>query len=464
MPVVPGTACCSLPTESPQEETTFAFGANDWIEARFGNSKQVYIGGQTVTHGVFSQADEDEARNIVAIIESDFDLNLARPTNATFQDFLANIQPHLANNTYTAILNALLPNGQVQVRWTLNELRTLLQNLGHLPRLRVAEVWGERVRLGPLDTAATVHQLLNQWNDHFGVRLSSSAAVKAIRDAYKSPEAHVRKGIRASYWTMGELKAIGKALQHFRNVLGNQRAQSNSGWRNQAQEILTIGKIDRGIGSGTWQFTDNLLGHYISPGAAILYGALAQYGHPFDGQLGRHIMDQNGQVAVAAIASGLWQQRTPNEMRILLDAAYGHRFQHFASNILQMAGYTNAQFMADLESYFRAPATLNANVFQAFEQLNNGIMLEGGVVHEITHGVFKRVLGQYIANATDGFWRDRKTKSQRAGAESPVNSYGETNADEDLSEAVRYYFTAPRLLQQLAPHRYQFIHDQVQSW
>ena len=123
--------------------------------------------------------------------------------------------------------------------------------------------------------------------------------------------------------------------------------------------------------------------------------------------------------------------------------------------------------MADLEQYFRDPGwlkTTNPAVYNAIDRLNKNIFFEGAVIHEIAHGVFRRVLKDYVARGTGGFWRDKRTQSGTNGAEQPATAYGATNASEDLSEAVRYYFTAPQLLAAIAPLRYDFINNIVNSW
>lgn len=88
--------------------------------------------------------------------------------------------------------------------------------------------------------------------------------------------------------------------------------------------------------------------------------------------------------------------------------------------------------------------------------------LEGTAVHEIAHGVMKQDLDSFLA-ATK-YWTDRSTASGTPGAEAPISKYGQTNADEDLSEAVMFFFVEPATLKKKCPERYAWIEAVVAGW
>jgi len=104
----------------------------------------------------------------------------------------------------------------------------------------------------------------------------------------------------------------------------------------------------------------------------------------------------------------------------------------------------------------------------------NEKQLEATAVHEIAHGLMEYALDDFI-KAT-GYWRDKNTKSGKADAEAPPTAYGDTNASEDLSESVMFYFVdEQRLLDgdgsaaagapgNPCPKRWQAIHELVTKW
>ncbi|WP_392532234.1 hypothetical protein [Nostoc sp. C117] len=88
--------------------------------------------------------------------------------------------------------------------------------------------------------------------------------------------------------------------------------------------------------------------------------------------------------------------------------------------------------------------------------------MEATVIHEIAHGLCEYKLQDYWKALA--YWLDENTKSEDEDAEYPVTGYGETNASEDLSEAVMYYFTKPDELEAFAPERYELVKKMVKEW
>jgi hypothetical protein len=99
--------------------------------------------------------------------------------------------------------------------------------------------------------------------------------------------------------------------------------------------------------------------------------------------------------------------------------------------------------------------------------------MEATAVHEIAHGVFRYAIPGFIAD--NGYWLDEDTKSGTAGAEGPPTSYGNTNAREDLSETVMFYFVDPERLKKgngaaagkpgnACPKRFAYIDGLVKGW
>ncbi|MEM6687064.1 MAG: DUF4157 domain-containing protein [Bacteroidota bacterium] len=88
--------------------------------------------------------------------------------------------------------------------------------------------------------------------------------------------------------------------------------------------------------------------------------------------------------------------------------------------------------------------------------------LKGTTIHEISHGLIEYTLPSFVAAMT--YWLDENTESGIAGAEKPVTDYGETNASEDLAEAVMYYFVDNAKLLKDCPLRHQFIKNAIKNW
>ena len=105
---------------------------------------------------------------------------------------------------------------------------------------------------------------------------------------------------------------------------------------------------------------------------------------------------------------------------------------------------------------------------------DNSKQLEGTTVHEIAHGLLRYALSDYVALLE--YWKDEDTKSNKADVEAPITKYGGTNAREDLSEAVMYYFVEPETLKNgksgkskgeygnPCPKRHAYIDKLVKNW
>lgn len=121
---------------------------------------------------------------------------------------------------------------------------------------------------------------------------------------------------------------------------------------------------------------------------------------------------------------------------------------------------TNGEYFKKSQNFamFSAGTTMVSDF--AMDRRNNDKDLEGLAVHELAHGLFANNLESFIA--ASGYW-----KSQfRVGTmlEFPITDYAKRNADEDLSETVKYYFMDPGMLQDKCPRRFQFVKEVVENW
>lgn len=105
---------------------------------------------------------------------------------------------------------------------------------------------------------------------------------------------------------------------------------------------------------------------------------------------------------------------------------------------------------------------------------DNNKQLEGTAVHEIAHGLVKYALPSFLT--ATGYWLDERTPNGGASDEAPITDYGTTNAAEDFSESVMYYFVEPDTLKNgksgiatgtvgnPCPKRFNFIKNLISNW
>lgn len=103
-----------------------------------------------------------------------------------------------------------------------------------------------------------------------------------------------------------------------------------------------------------------------------------------------------------------------------------------------------------------------AGTDKTVEFSSNDKELEGTAVHEMAHGLMSSYQADFVASMD--YWTDEYTASGKAGAEAPPTGYGQTNAGEDLSETVMYFFVEPAALASKCPARYAWTRRVVDSW
>jgi Annexin len=91
---------------------------------------------------------------------------------------------------------------------------------------------------------------------------------------------------------------------------------------------------------------------------------------------------------------------------------------------------------------------------------DNTEMLETSITHEIAHGLLEYA-GADFRTAT-GYWSAVSTKT--GAGEAPMTPYGNTNANEDLSEAAKFFFVKPAELLAKCPLRHAFLTKAVADW
>ena len=119
---------------------------------------------------------------------------------------------------------------------------------------------------------------------------------------------------------------------------------------------------------------------------------------------------------------------------------------------------TLGEFFADSKNF----SMFTAGTDSTIDFSDNNKQLEGTAIHEIAHGLMKSDLPAFVS-ATD-YWTDQYTASGKVGAEAPPTAYGQSNAGEDLSESVMFFFVDPSTLKSTCPQRHAWLTTLVAGW
>ncbi len=113
------------------------------------------------------------------------------------------------------------------------------------------------------------------------------------------------------------------------------------------------------------------------------------------------------------------------------------------------------------------PGAANVGMFAAgtgstTDFADNAKQIKGTVVHEVAHALLAHKRDDWAGRLD--FWMDAFTPSGKAGAEAPPTTYGETNAREDLSESVMYFFVDRAAFEVRCPKRVKIVDEYVEEW
>jgi hypothetical protein len=96
---------------------------------------------------------------------------------------------------------------------------------------------------------AEAETILKEIKDKYGISLSSTTTVEAIKAQYDEVPAAIKKGLRTRRWRMIELRALHRALAFYAPILGAERA--NSTRKDADQEVTSVGKVKQSIDENT---------------------------------------------------------------------------------------------------------------------------------------------------------------------------------------------------------------------
>ena len=124
--------------------------------------------------------------------------------------------------------------------------------------------------------AAEAKAIIDRLSSEYGISVNSKRALEGVRAGYPHVEESVRNKVGTRRWSLLELKAVAKAADHFRPLLGKLRAASPRAGI--AQEVRTVGKLDVAIEGST------VVGEYARGAGAV---ALYQHGETVEGDFGK---------------------------------------------------------------------------------------------------------------------------------------------------------------------------------
>jgi hypothetical protein len=127
----------------------------------------------------------------------------------------------------------------------------------------VADVGGEKVQVTNAQQEAEAARIIKEIPERYGIEISSSKGVQAVKDHYDSAPESVRNKVKGATWLFAELQALERALAHFAPILGTDRMLSDRAGTD--QEVTSASKVDKSITTNTSKgaLDDNTLGEFF---------------------------------------------------------------------------------------------------------------------------------------------------------------------------------------------------------
>src|SRR5690242_12568851 len=175
--------------------------------------------------------------------------------------------------------------------------RTPPQSRGRRLARYVVEVGGEQVEVTDKTKEtrmAEAKRIIDRLSSEFGITLDSKRALEAVRAGAPHKTEAERNKVGTLRWTFSELKAVEKAANHFKPILGKMRAASPRAAV--PQEVTTVGKLDVAVLDAA------AVGEYARGGQAV---AMYQLGESAQGTFGLDIPKNAEMTATHEFAHGL---------------------------------------------------------------------------------------------------------------------------------------------------------------
>ncbi|MBE2320588.1 hypothetical protein DVA67_031805 [Solirubrobacter sp. CPCC 204708] len=127
----------------------------------------------------------------------------------------------------------------------------------------VATIGSEKVQVVSAAEEAEAARIIKDIQDKYGIEVSTSKGVQAVKDHYDKAPEDVRKKVKGATWLFAELVALERALAHFAPILGSRRSTSER--IGAEQEITSASKVDQSItkNTATGALDDATLGEFF---------------------------------------------------------------------------------------------------------------------------------------------------------------------------------------------------------
>ena len=159
-----------------------------------------------------------------------------------------------------AVVKQRAPARQVQGDWISDIINSAKKTAG-MPY--VATIGGEKVQVTDAKQEAEAARIIKEISEKYGIEVSTSKGVQAVKDHYDKAPEDVRKKVKGATWMFTELQALERALAHFAPILGSQRVLSDRA--GEAQEVTSASKVDQSIttNTATGALDDATLGEFF---------------------------------------------------------------------------------------------------------------------------------------------------------------------------------------------------------
>lgn len=128
---------------------------------------------------------------------------------------------------------------------------------------KIIDIHGEKVNVASAEEEKEANLLINNIKNGYGIDVSSTSGVEAIKAQYDHVPEIVTKQLATKQWELKELRAVSKALAHYAPILGKNREQSSR--KGEGQEVTSVSKVDQAIdsNSASGQLDTSTLGEYF---------------------------------------------------------------------------------------------------------------------------------------------------------------------------------------------------------
>jgi hypothetical protein len=128
---------------------------------------------------------------------------------------------------------------------------------------KIVDIHGEKVNVASAEEEKEATGLIDTMKSVYGVDVSSTKGVEAIKAQYDQVSESVIKQLKTKQWELKELRAVCKALAHYAPILGSKREQSSR--KGEGQEVTSVSKVDQAIDSNgaSGQLDTSTLGEYF---------------------------------------------------------------------------------------------------------------------------------------------------------------------------------------------------------